>query len=286
MSGPRRAWHGPLAAAGVVAAVVALTGGMAWLGHRTTTTAPRPPGPPPTRTVEITLAYVGSTPIGPRLFTEVHTLPAPHEPALKAAVDALMNGSPHDDDYRNYLLASRTTAAVREQDGVVTVSFHRPPARLPDERGATARMVLQAIVRTVDLAVGSDVPVRFEVAGRPTATVLGVDTRDPVRAAPAAEVDSPVQIEAPGEAAFVTSGAVVRGRASTADGRVYWAVYRTSGLVLVGRGRSAAARCCTFTPYSFRLPRLTRGETYLLAVGSGPDLGGSTVVDTKQFSVR
>ncbi|MBV9832027.1 MAG: GerMN domain-containing protein, partial [Marmoricola sp.] len=197
----RRAWHGPLAAAGVVAAVVALTGGMAWLGHRTTSTAPRPPAPTPVRTVEVALAYVGSTPVGPRLFTEVHAFPDPHEPRLETAIEALMNNPPRDADYRNYLLATHTSAQASEHDGTITVTFGRPVPR-SGLAEPIPRMVLQAVVRTVDLAVGSGAPVRFDVAGHHAATVLGVGTSEPVRAAPSGQVDSPVQIESP----------VVRGR--------------------------------------------------------------------------
>jgi hypothetical protein len=117
--------------------------------------------------------------------------------------------------------------------------------------------------------------------------VLGVDTSRPVRPADAAATDSPVAIETPDDNSFVHSGSVVRGRASTPDGRVYWAVYRNDGLVLAGHGRSEAGPCCTSTPFTFRLPTLARGSPYVLVVGSEADLGdGGTTVDTKEFSIR
>ena len=284
MAPSRRAWQGLLATAAVVVAVVALTGGVALLGHRATTTGPITPEP--VRSLELTLAYVGRTPVGPRLFTETHAVPDPRGPALTVAVAALTSDWPRDDDYRNYLLASHTSAKASEQDGTVVVDFRTTPRRGPDMDDAIARMALQAVVRTVDDAVGDAVPVRFRIGGADAPTVFGIDTTEPVRPAKPATVDSPVEIDSPVENGAMPPGAAVRGRASTADGRVYWAVYRNAGLVLVGKGRSTAGRSNEFAPYTFKLPALARGQTYVLVVGSGPNLGGGdTVVDTKEFSV-
>jgi hypothetical protein len=283
-TGPR---GGLLGMAAVVAAVVVLTGGMAWYGHRVSTTGTRLPQPGPGRQLDVELAYVGRTPAGPRLFTETHEVPDSREQPLTVAIRSLMTERPHDDDYRNYLLAMRVRATASEHAGLVDVDFSAPPHRAADVTDAVARIVLQAMVRTVDQAVGATVPVRFTVRGHPARRVLGVDTSRPVAPADPATTDSPVAIETPADNSFVHSGSEVLGRSSTPDGRVYWAVYRTDGLVLAGHGRSDAGRCCTPTPFSFRLPTLTRGSPYVLVVGSAPDLGdGGTSVDTKEFSIR
>ncbi len=286
MAPSRRAWQSLLTTAGVVVAVVALTGGVALLGHRATTTGPFTPEP--VRSLELTLAYVGRTPAGPKLFTETHAVPDPQGPALTVAVAALTSDWPHDDDYRNYLLASHTSATASEQDGTIVIDFRTTPRRGPDMDDAIARMALQAVVRTVDDAVGDAVPVRFRIAAVPTHPPSSAWTpASPCAPRRPATVDSPVEIDSPVENGSLASGASVRGRASTADGRVYWAVYRNSGLVLVGKGRSAAGRSGEFTPYSFTLPALAHGQTYVLVVGTGPNLGGGgTVVDTKEFSVH
>lgn len=279
--------HGLAATAAVVAAVVVLTGGVAWFGHRVSTTGTRVPQPGPGRHVDVDLAYVGLTPSGPRLFTETHEVPDVHEPALTVAIGALMSERPRDDDYRNYLTATKVRATASEHDGTVAIDFSATPHRTAGLSDAVARMVVQSMVRTADQAIGSAAPVRFTVDGKQAPRVLGVDTSRPVRPADPATIDSPVAIETPDDNSFVHSGSVVRGRASTPDGRVYWAVYRNDGLVLAGHGRSAAGACCTFTPFTFRLPALTRGSPYVLVVGSEPDLGdGGTTVDTKEFSIR
>ena len=57
-----------LVTAAVVASVVVLTGGMAWLGHRVSGTGPRVPEPGPVHSLPLRLTYVGRTPEGPRLM--------------------------------------------------------------------------------------------------------------------------------------------------------------------------------------------------------------------------
>jgi hypothetical protein len=275
------------ATAAVVVAVVALTGGMAWFGQRVSTPGPRVPQPGPGRHVDVDLAYVGLTPAGPRLFTETHQVPDTQQSDLTVAIGALMTERPRDDDYRNYLLSSTVRAAASEHDGTVTIDFSTAPRRAPGVTNAIARIVLQSMVRTADQAVGTAAPVRFTVGGEETEKVLGVATGRPLRPADPATIDSAVAVETPSDNSFVHSGSVVRGRALTPDGRVYWAVYRNAGLVLAGHGRSDAGPCCTFAPFTFRLPTLTRGSPYVLVVGSEPDLGdGGTTVDTKEFSIR
>jgi hypothetical protein len=245
------------------------------------------PQPGPGRHVDVDLAYVGLTPAGPRLFIETHQIPDTQQPELTVAIGALMTERPRDDDYRNYLLSSTVRAAAREHDGTVTIDFSAAPHRASGVTNAIARIVLQSMVRTADQAVGTAASVRFTVDGKEAKKVLGVATNRPVGPADPATVDSPVAIETPSDNSFVHSGSVVRGRALTPDGRVYWAVYRDAGLVLAGHGRSEAGPCCTFTPFTFRLPTLTRGSPYVLVVGSDPDLGdGGTTVDTKEFSIR
>ena len=289
MRPPRRtsASHGIPATAAVVVAVVVLTGGVAWFGHRVSTTGTRVPQPGPGRHVDVDLAYVGLTPAGPRLFTETHEVPDVRKSVLTIAIGALMTERPRDDDYRNYLTATRVRATASEQDGTIAIDFSATPTRAAGISDTVARTVLQAMVRTADQAVGASAPVRFTVDGKEVEKVLGVDTRRPLRAADPATTDSPVAIETPDDNSFVHSGSVVRGRAATRDGRVYWAVYRSAGLVLAGHGRSVAGPCCTFTPFTFRLPVLSRGSPYVLVVGSDADLGdGGTTVDTKEFSIR
>ena len=287
---PRRgtsAFRGLLVTAAVVVAVVALTGGVASFAHRVSDTGPRVPQPKPVRHLDLDLAYVGRTPAGPRLFMETHEVPDTRQPALTVAISALMTDRPRDDDYRNYLLSTRVRAKASEHTGIVTIDFSGTPHRAADVDDAVARIVIQAMVRTADQAVGSAAPVGFTVAGHPVESILGVDTSRPIAPADPATVDSPVSIDTPGDNSFAHPGSAVRGRASTPDGRVYWAVYRIDGLVLAGHGASAAGRCCEFTPFTFKLPDLPRGSPYVLVVGSEPDLGdGGTTKDTKEFSIR
>jgi hypothetical protein len=275
------------AVAAVVVAVVALTGGVAWLGHRAADTGPGVPEPSRGHDFDLKLTYVGVTPAGPRLFSETHTVPDARQSQLTVAVTALMTDSPTDDDYRNYLLASHTRAHATQRDGTITIDFAKPLVRGPDMSDATADMVLQAIAHTADDAVGSDVPVRFSVAGHRVSSLLGIDASRPVVPVRDASVESAVSIAAPGEDTFAKAAPIVRGRASSEDGRVYWEVFRKDGLVKVAHGRSAPGRCCEFTPFVFPLPTLPRGSPYLLVVGDHEALGdGGTTVDTKEFSVR
>lgn len=269
--------------AAVVLAVVALTGGISWLGHRASG-GPGDPRPSPGRNLDLELSYVGLTPAGPRLFTETHAVPGSRDPALTVAIRALLTDSPRDDDYRNYLLRSHLHAKAVERDGTITIDFSAPPQRGSDMSDATVRMVVQALVHTADSAVGSEVPVRFAVAGKPVSSLLGVDTSRSIEPVDDSSVISPVAIDSPGETSLTRGDGAVRGRASTADGRVHWAVYEDAARP-VASGRSEPGRCCELVPFTFRLPDLAPGA-YTLVVGDGPDLtSDSTTVDTKHFGV-
>ena len=288
-SGRTSAWRGLPGMAAVVAAVVVLTGGMAWYGHRVSTTGTRLPQPGPGRHLDVELAYVGRTPAGPRLFTETHEVPDTRERPLTVAIGALMTDRPRDDDYRNYLLS---TAGARQGQRARTASSRstspRPRTGPPTSSDAVARIVLQAMVRTVDQAVGAAAPVRLHRRRPPG------ETRPGRRHQPADRACRPGHHRLPGlhrHPRPTTPSSIPARRCSgvprpptagstgPSTAPTAWCSRAT--------GRSAAGRCCELTPFTFHLPNLPRGSPYVLVVGSEPDLGdGGTTVDTKEFSIR
>ena len=93
-------------------------------------------------------------------------------------------------------------------------------------------------------------PVRFLLNGRPTDTLLGIATSDPLRRHDESTVLAPVWIGWPSEGEEVTSPFTVSGMAAEGfEANIQW--YLLQDGEEVGSGSTTGGLCCTTAPYSF-----------------------------------
>ncbi len=229
--------------------------------------------------------FVGDTGAGPRLFRELHPEPAGGR-TLDVAVDEAVSGRAQDPDYRTPWPEGTTLQRAQLSEGVLSVDLsgvhaERPSGMTQDE----AELALQQLVHTAQAVVQQPLPITFLVDGKPTSTLLGVPTAQPVRAAAADDVLAPVSVSSPADGATVSSPFDVTGQAAAFEANVQWELMQ--GGTVVKRGATTAEECCTLSPYSFEVTA-PPGD-YTVVVHDEDPSGGEghpPSQDTKRIQVR
>ena len=289
-----RAWGvaGAVLATAATIAVVAAVGGL----PGTTDARPGPAGaastaPSPeqsastqgTASPTLRVYFVGDTGGGPRLFRELHAEPQGY--SLDVAVAEAVRGAAEDPDYGSPWPEGTALQRAQLSDGVLSVDLSGPVAERPSGMSpAEAEMALQQLVYTAQSAVQDTVPVTFLLDGRPTDTVLGVATDEPVARGSADDVLAPVSVSTPADGATVSSPFTVAGDAAAFEANVQWELEQ--GGTVVRRGFTTAEECCTLSPYSFTVK--APPGTYTLVVHDEDPSGGEGVPpsqDTKTIEV-
>ena len=290
----RRPWA--WGAAGAVVATAATIAAVAVLSGTPTDSGP---GPGPAGTTEatgpqtsaterpaqtVTAYYVVQTRRGPLLYPESY--PVVGEAQLEQAVERAVTGRADDPDYGTAWPAGATLQKAQLADGVLSVDLTGVPADRPaGMTAAQAELALDQAVRSAQSAFRTKLPVTFLLDGRPTPTLLGLGTGQPVPAA-SDEKLSPVQVDTPADGATVESPFPVTGRASAFEANVQWELVQ--GTTVVKQGFTTAEECCTLTPYSFEVT--APPGSYTLVVhdedASGGAEGTGQVEDTKRVTVR
>jgi hypothetical protein len=286
----------PLTVAAAVATVLVI-GGVGWLGRQSDDPPAASPGAPDAsassspnkadagRTVRVPVYYVGTTPAGPRLFTETHTVEDFAGSNLDAAVWEAFGARPLDPDYDAWGLADGIDVRTSSDGTTLTVDLSAPVARPAGMDDEAANVALQAVVWTADAIAKTSMPVRFTVDGQPAPQVLGIDTSSPIERASADSVLSTVSIDGPIEGATVPSPFQVTGHAATFEANVVWELKR--GDQVVRHGFTTAQECCTLSPYTFTVTA-TPGD-YTLVVHDTDESDGEgigTSEDTKNITVE
>jgi hypothetical protein len=227
--------------------------------------------------------YVGETSQGPRLFREFHRATA--DDAFSVAADDAVRGNAADPDYRTAWPAGTTLQHAQLSDGVLSVDLGGPVRDRPAGMdAATAGLALQQLVRTVQGVAQQSTPVTFLVDGSPAASVLGVDTRQPVASTGDGALAS-VQVDDPLDGSTVGGSFTVRGRAEAFEANVQWELKQ--GDTVVKRGFTTAQECCTLSPYSFRVQGVAAGDYTLVVHDEDPSSGEGPgpSQDTKRVTV-
>lgn len=271
----RTRWvRGALAAAVAVVAVVA---GTAYLHSRNGNGA-APAGP--TRDVEATVYFVGTTAAGPRLFSEGHNLTTNLRSDAQVALDAAL-GLPDDPDYHSGFATGTTATVTVNATGDVVIDFDKTPV-LADHSDATS--ALQSLVWTVDSALHTSAPVRFTVEGQTPSTLLGARAATSYQKASADSVLSPASLDL-AEGAQVTSASTISGMASAFEANVVWSLKQ--GDTVVRHGYTTAATCCTLSPFTFTLE--APPGAYTLTVSDTDPSGGEghgVTTDSKDIEIQ
>ncbi len=276
-----------LATAATIAAIVALSS-----SPGTTGAAPGPATQPSGATSSstdrpaqsVTAYYVVETKRGPLLYPESY--PVVGDAQLEQTVERAVTGQADDPDYGTLWPAGTILQKAQLSDGVLSVDLGGDLAQRPaGMSSADAELSLDQVIRSAQSAFRSRLPVTFLLDGRPTATLLGLETAQPVPGS-SDEKLSPVQVDAPSEGATVDSPFTVTGRASAFEANVQWELLQ--GSTVVTKGFTTAEECCALSPYSFEVTA-PPGD-YTLVVhdedASGGAEGAGQVEDTKRVTVR
>ena len=283
----------PITVAAALATVLVIAGA-AWLGR----SQPPAAGPgtsdgatsgkpvaQPGRAVDVTVYYVGETAIGPRLFSELHTVPHATGSDLQAAITEAVTSPPQDPDYENLFLGLGVDATATTDGDATTIDLAAPLSAPSGMKPAEAQMALQALAWTADAVSSGAGPVIFTVAGAPTDQVLGVDTSTAVQRANADSALATVSIGSPSEGAVVGTTFAVKGQAATFEANVVWELEAAGKTVQ--QGFTTAGECCTLSPYEFTVTA-EPGEYTLVVhdtdMSDGEGVGTSQ--DTKQITVQ
>ena len=206
----------------------------------TTTTTP-PTGGPTTRPVERALAiyFVGDTPQGPRLYREFQRASVPGAGIIPVATAVNLALKPAEDpDYRSpWPVGTKADQnAVDVSDVTVSLTnsasnlLERPQGMSNDE----AQAAVQQLVYTVQATIANRRPVRFQIDGEDTDTLLGVDVSEPVPSRPQLDVLALVSITEPAEGAVVRGSLTAHGVASSFEATVPWQIKRGDTIVKTG----------------------------------------------------
>jgi hypothetical protein len=287
----RRARRGWAWAAGTALATAAMVAVVVALGGFPGTTG-GDPGPATDGSgtgsgtdVERVVYFVAHTGVGPRLMPEVRTVGSAGA-ALDETVEDAVSGSASDPDYDSPWPDGAFLQRAQLSAGVLSVDLSGPVVDRPAGMArADAALAVQQLVWTAQANAGVRTPVTFLVDGRPTDTLLGTSTGQPVPAAASDDVLAPVSVLAPGEGSTVDTTFTVRGKASAFEATVQWELRGAGGVVR--KGFATAKECCTVSPYSFTVTA-PPGEYTLVVhdVDVSDGEGNPQSHDTKRLTVR
>jgi hypothetical protein len=245
--------------------------------------------PTPTR-VALPVYYVGQTGQGPRLYREFHQGPVPDLPgaAVAEAVHQAVAVAPQDPDYAS-LWPSGADVQHVEVDGDTIVVDLKGAALLHDRPGGMsdteAQISVEQLIYTAQAGYQLRAPVRFLLDGRPTDTLLGVPTSEPLAQGDATSTLAQVWIIDPAQGAEVSSGFEVTGIGAFFEANVTWELRQ--GDKVVKSGFATAEECCRMAPYSFTVD--APAGDYTLVVKDEDASGGEgfpPFEDTKDITIR
>lgn len=221
-------------------------------------------------TILVPAYFVGDTPAGPRLYREFDEVPAADR--IQAALDRIEQ-PPTDPDYR--------TSWTADSFGDVTIDDDSIDVEL-GVNDLSDDLAVQQVVYTLQAAAGERLPVWFWLEGQ--------RGNAPYSAAPQLDVLSLVSISDPAEGNSYEGSFTARGRASSYEATVPWAI--RDGDTVVKEG-FATAGGWTDRLYGWEtevdLTGIEPGEYTFVAMTSDPSGGaeGAEVFeDTRTITVR
>lgn len=180
--------------------------------------------------------FVGDTPQGPRLFSELRDVEADNPPAESLAL--LMAGDVVDPDYSS-LVPADSLEPEASFDGVgddgtfaLTLTDQQWTKRPAGMSGAEARLAVQQLVYTLLSQAGEG-----EISGKSGSVAFTLDGEQapylgvtgPVSAAPELDVRALVNVTSPLEGITVSGSFTASGEASSFEATVPWEVRDSSG---------------------------------------------------------
>lgn len=266
-------------------------------------TTPEPTEAPATdpsgtgKDVAVPVYYLGDDPRGTRLFREFHPFTGDDAAdRLTASLGEALATPPEDPDYRTPWPKGTALGNATYDGGVITVDLSpggndlatRPGSMKKDE----AAIAVQQLVYTAQAGAGEGrKPVRFQIDGEPTGTLLGVPTTKPVRNAKVLDTLSAMSITSPAEGAQVSGTFTARGVNNGFEANLVWKVVQGDKVVDDGFGTAAGWMGNRLFPWKVKVDvsGLAPGEYTFKASNDDPSggaEGSGPAVDTRTIVVE
>lgn len=236
--------------------------------------------------------YLGDGPNGSVLYREFQQ--GSGEDVLSTALEAAVSGTPLDPDYRTVWPDGTALQQVGVENDAIVVGLTGDLSDRPaDMSERDARMAVQQLVYTAQAANGAGrVPVRFQLDGAPTDTLLGVPTADPVNAASPLKTLSLVSITTPESGQTLSGTFEATGLINNFEANVHWEILQGDEVVKDGVGIAEGWLEPKLFPFAVEvdLAGLQPGD-YEFRVSTDDPSGGTEGnvgihTDTKTFTVE
>ena len=249
---------------------------------------------PATRTRALPVYFVGTTPVGPRLYREFHQVDVVDGDELGRALQEAVEAPPLDPDYRSPWPEGTRVDSVEDEssvDGPITISLsgdlHDRPAGMSR---AEARMAVQQLIYTAQAVVQDRAPVQLLLDGERTDQVLGVPASEPLANGDETSVTASIWVTSPQDGDTLDAGDLtVTGRGAFFEATVVWQLLSADGGTVVATGSGMARECCVQSPIELTIEDVAPGD-YVLRVYdedmSGGESGRAEAQDTKRVTVR
>ncbi|KRF15437.1 hypothetical protein ASG90_12120 [Nocardioides sp. Soil797] len=245
--------------------------------------------------VAVPVYYLGDSPRGTRLFREFHSLSgAAGSDRLTGSLSEALTSKPDDPDYRTPWPKGTSLGDASYADGVITVDLSPGGNDLTKRPGSTtksdATMAVQQLVFTAQAgAAKGRKPVLFQIDGKPTGTLLGVPTTEPVANAKVLNTLSTMSISSPAEGQEVSGTFTAKGVNNGFEANMTWQLLDGDKVVADGFGTAGGWMGNKLFPWQVKvdIETLAPGDYTFKASnddpsggteGSGPDVDTRTVV--------
>ena len=247
----------------------------------------------PADTHAVPVYFVGDGPNAPVLFREFQQVRAVDE--VVAAVETAINGTPDDPDLRTAWPEGTQVLGFTHDDGdSIQVDLAGDVTELPE--GVTERdgmLAVQQLAYSAQAARGNGAAkLELTVDGSPVDSVLGVDTTEPITAAPQLDVLSHVMITTPETGQTVSGKFEATGLINNFEANVPWEIRRDGEVVEDGADIAEDWLGEKLFPFTVEIDvsDLEPGE-YEFRVHTDDPTGGNEGpggehVDTKVFTVE
>jgi hypothetical protein len=211
-----------------------------------------------------------------RTFSRINGRPAVE------AVKLMTTQKAGDPDYESPWEGAEVSSVTRSGD-VVTVDFKTLPQKKLEP--AVADLAVQQLVYTVQGALNDDtVPVQVTEQGRPSTSLFGVDTPQPLGRAQAFDVQALVWIISPTNEAVVRAPVTVTGMAAAPEAQVDWRATNLNTKATIS-SYTTTKEGQKFSSFTFT-PKLTAGRWLIEAYLVSSEDGKITDTDSKLIFVK
>jgi hypothetical protein len=198
------------------------------------------------------------------------------------AVRLMTTQKADDPDYQSPWVGAEVSSVTRSDSGV-TVDFKALPRTKLEPK--VADLAVQQLVYTVQGALADmTVPVQVTEQGRPSSSLFGVNTRQPLGRAQASDVQALVWILTPTNGAVVSAPVTVTGTAAAFEAQVDWRATNLKTKATVS-SYTMTKQGQEFSSFAFT-PKLTAGSWLVEAYLVSPMDGSITNTDSKLIFVK